>query len=62
MKKAMYTSAQHKSNLRNLQGTFAIEGMSIGKSTRANLDRIASGQASYEQVLQELRKKYEKKG
>lgn len=34
------TPAQHKSNLRNVYGTFAIEGMTISKDTRSNLDRI----------------------
>ena len=55
-----YTASQHKSNLRNIRGTFAAEGMTISKSTRSNLDRIASGQTSYQQVLTELRAKYEK--
>ena len=55
-------STQHKSNLRNIRGTFAAEGMTLSKTTRHNLDRIASGQASYQQVLQELRAKYEKRG
>lgn len=50
---------QHKSNLRNIRGTFAAEGMTISKSTRSNLDCIASGQTSYQQVLTELRAKYE---
>ena len=56
------TSVQHKRNLRNVFGTFAAEGMTISKATRSNLDRIASGQASYQQVLRELRAKYEKRG
>ena len=56
------TTAQHKSNLRNVYGTFAIEGMTISKDTRSNLDRIGSGQASYQQVVNELRAKYAKKG
>lgn len=55
-------AAQHKSNLRNIRGTFAAEGMTISESTRRNLDRIASGQTSYKQVLDELRMKYEKRG
>ena len=55
-------TSQHKSNLRNIRGTFAAEGMTISKSTRSNLDRIASGQTSYQQVLIELRAKYEKRG
>ena len=53
-------ASQHKSNLSNIRGTFAAEGMTISKSTRSNLDRIASGQTSYQQVLTELRAKYEK--
>ena len=57
-----YAASQHKSNLRNIRGTFAAEGMTISKSTRSNLDRIASGQVSYQQVLTELRAKYEKRG
>ena len=55
-----YTATpQYKSNLRNIRGTFAAEGMTISKSTRSNLDHIASGQTSYQQVLTELRAKYE---
>ena len=45
-------AAQHDSNLRNIRGTFAAEGMTISKSTRDNLDSIASGKFSYQQVLQ----------
>ena len=56
------SSAQHKSNLRNVYGTFAIEGMTISKDTRSNLDRIGNGQASYQQIVNELRAKYAKKG
>ena len=56
-----YAAPQHKSNLRNIRGTFAAEGMTISKSTRSNLDRIASGQTSYQQVLTELRAKNEKR-
>ena len=56
------TPAQHKSNLRNVYGTFTIEGMTISKDTRSNLDRIGSGQASYQQIVNKLRAKYVKKG
>ena len=54
-------SAQHERNVRNIRGTFAAEGMTISKATRSNLDRIASGQAGYKEVLAELRVKYEKR-
>ena len=56
------SSQKYENNLRNIRGTFAAEGMAISKSTRSNLDRIASGQTSYQQVLTELRAKYEKRG
>lgn len=49
----------YKSNLRNVYGTFAIEGMTISKATRSNLDRIGSGQASWQEVVKELRAKYD---
>ena len=53
-------AAQHDNNLRNIRGTFVDEGMTISELTRDNLDRIASGKVSYQQVLQELRTKYKK--
>lgn len=62
VKQTRRVAAQHKSNLRNIRGTFAAEGMTISQSTCRNLDRIAKGQASYQQVLQELKEKYEKRG
>ena len=61
-RKNEFDSRQRKSNLRNICGTFAAEGMTISKYTRRNLGRIASGQTSYQQVLAELRAKYEKRG
>lgn len=54
--------AQHKNNIRNLEGTFAAEGIKISPATRRNLERIANGQASYQQVLQEVMSKYQKRG
>ena len=56
------SDAQHKSNMRNLCGTFAAEGITVSQTTRKNLERIASGQATSQQVLQELRNKYGKRG
>ena len=61
-KRTPRTPSQYQSHLRNIRGTFAAEGMSISTATRANLDRVASGQASYEQVLKELRMKFKKRG
>ena len=56
------TTREYQNNLRNIRGTFAAEGMTISKSTRSNLERIASGRNSYQEILKELRAKYEKRG
>lgn len=55
-------AAQYDCELRNIRGTFAAEDITLSKSTLDNLARIASGKVSYQQVLQELRTKYEKLG
>lgn len=60
MKQTM-TATQYESNLRNIRGTFSIEGISLSEETLNNLERIATGKASYQQVLKELREKYEKR-
>lgn len=58
--KRTMTSAQYAQYLSGICGTLAIEGIKVSKATRKNLDRIASGQAGYQQVLRELRAKYTK--
>ena len=50
---------QHQKNLKNIVGTFAIEGMTISEATRSNLDHIGSGQASWQEVVDELHAKFE---
>lgn len=60
-KRIIFAASQHKRNLRNIQGNFAAEGMTISNATHRNLDRIASGQTSYQQVLGELHAKYAKR-
>lgn len=59
---APISAAQQERMLRNLYGTFAAEGITLSASIRRNLDRIVSGEASCQQVLNELREKYEKRG
>ena len=50
---------QHESNPKNVAETFAIEGITLNNVTQKNLERIESGQASYQQVVNELRAKYD---
>lgn len=52
--------AHLKSNLKNVVGSFSIEGITLNDATRKNIERIGSGQASYQQIVDELRAKYAK--
>ena len=47
--------------LKNVQGTFAAEGMTLSDSCLNNLNRIIQDQVTYQQVISELRTKYEKR-
>lgn len=51
---------QYNDNIKNLKGTFAIENMTINKSTMKNLKRVANGKATYQQVVDELVNKYKR--
>ena len=51
-------SEDFESNLKNLTGTFAVEGMTISKEGIENLRRIDSGKVSYTDVIKELKLKY----
>jgi len=50
----------HRRRMQSVAGTMAIEGIPLSEASRHNLDRYASGQASYQQLMAELRAKYQK--
>lgn len=52
------TSNDFESNLKNLKGTFAVEGMTVSDEGIKNLKRIDSGKVSYTNVIEELKLKY----
>lgn len=56
--KADMKSNDFESNLKNLKGTFAVEGMKISETGIENLKRIDSGKVSYTDVIEELKQKY----
>lgn len=51
-------SNDFESNLKNLKGTFAVEGMVISETGIKNLKRIESGKVRYTEVIEELKQKY----
>lgn len=60
--RADMSSNDFESNLRNLKGTFAVEGMTISRESVKNLKRIDSGRVSYTDVIEELKDKYTQRG
>ena len=62
LQRAPLSAAQQERMLRNVYGTFDVEGMTLSVSTRDNLLRIVSGEVSCQQVLNELHAKYDKRG
>ncbi|MBR4626515.1 MAG: antitoxin VbhA family protein [Ruminococcus sp.] len=54
------TDKMHRQRVQNVAGTMAIEGLMLSEASRRNLDRYASGQANYQQILAELKAKYQR--
>lgn len=48
----------YENNLKNLVGTFAVEGMSISNESMLNLEKLAAGKKSCSEIVQELKMKY----
>ena len=51
-------SSDHQSNLKNIKGTFAVEGMNISGESISNLERLANGESSCSEIIEELKRKY----
>ncbi len=56
--KSEMKSNNFEDNLKNLKGTFEVEGMKVSESGIRNLKRIDSGKVSYTDVIEELKQKY----
>ena len=54
------SAEEHQKMIRNVAGTMAIEGFTLSDASRHNLDRYASGQASHNQIMAEIKAKYYK--
>lgn len=54
-------SHDYNSNLKNLKGTFAVEEMYISDESISNLERLAGGESSCSEIVEELKRKYMKK-
>ena len=51
---------QHLKMIQSVAGTMAIEGLTLSEASRRNLDRYASGQANFQQIMAELKAKYQR--
>jgi len=54
------SAEEHQKMIRSIAGTMAIEGLTLSEASRRNLDRYASGQANYQQIMAELKAKYQR--
>ena len=54
------TDRIHKQRVQSVAGTMAIEGLTLSEASRRNLDRYASGQANFQQIMAELKAKYQR--
>lgn len=54
------SSEQHLKMIQSVAGTMAIEGLTLSEASRRNLDRYASGQANFQQIMAELKAKYQR--
>ena len=54
------TDKIHKQRVQRVAGTMAIEGLTLSEASRRNLDRYASGQANFQQIMAELKAKYQR--
>lgn len=48
----------HQAMIQCVAGTMAVEGMELTAAGRRNIDRYASGEVTYQQLLTELKEKY----
>lgn len=51
-------SEDFQSNIKNLQGTVAVENMTIGENAMMNLERLEKEEATCFEIVEELKQKY----
>lgn len=58
---AKITSYNYENNLKNLVGTFAVEGITISEECVRRLKKISNGEVSCFEMVENLRQKYTKR-
>lgn len=48
----------HEQIVKNIKGSFAVEGMSLSERSLYNMERLSSGRISCEELISEIIKKY----
>ena len=49
-----------ESNIKNVSGTMALEGLELNNEVKQNLCRYATGQINYQELIEEIKSKYQK--
>ena len=60
VRKKPVSAEEHQKMIQSVAGTMAIEGLTLSEASRHNLDRYASGQANFQQIMAELKAKYQR--
>lgn len=48
----------HEQIVKNIKGSFAVEGMSVSERSLYNMERLSSGSISCEELISKIVKKY----
>ena len=49
-----------ESNVKNVSGTMALEGLKLNDVSKQNLCRYAKGHINYQELIEEIKSKYQK--
>lgn len=60
VQKKPVSAEEHQKMIQSVAGTMAIEGLTLSEASRRNIDRYASGQANFQQIMAELKAKYQR--
>ena len=53
---------EHEMNMRMLEGSFRVEGITLTDEAKRNLALLAEGKASADQLIRDIVSKYSRKG
>ncbi len=56
------SSSMHNWNMKNLEGSFSVEGITLSEDIKSKLKDVATGKATSDMLVAEIIKKYKSAG